>query len=58
MEKRQFAAHITLIRKAREPGALPQLPALRWPVEEFVLARSRLAPEGASYEVVGRFALS
>jgi len=36
---------------------LPELPAVSWPVEEFVLVRSRLAAEGPSYEVVGRYPL-
>lgn len=56
-EKRPFAAHITLIRKARDPGALPSLPAVDWPVTEFVLVRSRLAAAGPGYEVLQRFAL-
>jgi len=57
-EQRQFAAHVTLIRKARDPGALAKLPAVRWPVDEFVLVRSRLSSAGASYEVVRRYPLS
>jgi 2'-5' RNA ligase len=56
-EARDFSAHVTLIRKAREPHALPPLPAVDWPVKEFVLVRSRLSSEGPSYEVVERFAL-
>ena len=62
LEQRAFAAHVTLIRKAREPRALPDLPALAWPVEEFVLVRSQLSSEGSSegssYEVLERFALA
>ena len=56
-EKRSFAAHVTLIRNARRSGRLPELPAVSWPVEEFVLVRSRLAAEGPSYEGVGRYPL-
>lgn len=56
-EKRPFAAHITLIRKARDPGALPPLPAVDWPVTEFVLVRSRLSAAGPGYEVLQRFPL-
>lgn len=56
-EKRKFAAHVTLLRKAHAPRALPELPALDWPVKEFLLVNSNLAPEGPSYEVLERFAL-
>ena len=53
LERRPFAAHVTLIRKAR--GAqLPPLPAVAWPVNEFFLVRSR----GAIYEILGRFPLA
>lgn len=56
-EEREFAAHVTLIRKARSPKRLPALPALEWPVTEFLLVNSHLGPEGPSYEVLERFAL-
>ncbi len=55
--ERGFAAHVTLIRKARAPERLPALPALEWPVEEFLLVRSDPAPEGSRYSVLDRFAL-
>ncbi|HVB47019.1 MAG TPA: RNA 2',3'-cyclic phosphodiesterase [Burkholderiales bacterium] len=58
LEKRSFQAHVTLIRKARAPGALAPLPALAWPVEEFVLVRSELSSDGSDYEFVERFALA
>jgi 2'-5' RNA ligase len=57
LEDRAFAAHVTLIRKARMPKALPPLPKLEWPVNEFVLVRSRTSPRGSTYEPVGRFPL-
>lgn len=56
-EEREFAAHVTLIRKVRAPKRLPALPALEWPVREFVLVNSELQPEGPRYEVLERFAL-
>jgi 2'-5' RNA ligase len=57
-ETREFAAHVTLIRKARAPRrALPPLPAMEWPVAEFALMNSRLEPEGPVYEVLERFPL-
>jgi len=57
-EARDFTAHITLIRKARDPGRLPPVPEVSWPVEEAVLLRSRLSREGSSYEIVQRYPLS
>jgi 2'-5' RNA ligase len=58
LESRAFHAHVTLIRRAREPGAeLPPPPRVDWPVDEFVLVRSALSREGSRYEVLERFAL-
>lgn len=56
-EKRPFAAHVTLIRKARRPGELPELPEVDWPVREYVLVRSQLSAEGPRYEVLERYRL-
>lgn len=56
LERRPFAAHVTLIRKARA-AKLPPLPALEWPVREFLLVRSSLASSGSVYEPLERFAL-
>ena len=58
LERRAFEAHVTLIRKGREPRMLPALPEIDWPVGEFVLVRSRLSNEGSSYEVLERFPLA
>jgi 2'-5' RNA ligase len=57
LDERPFAAHVTLIRKARMPKALPPLPAVEWPVDEFVLVRSRTSPKGSTYEPVDRYPL-
>ena len=57
LERRPFAAHVTLLRKAREPKALPPLPAVRWPVGEFLLVQSRTSAKGPVYEPVQRFPL-
>ncbi len=57
LERRPFAAHITVLRKARDARALPPLPTLEWPVTEFHLVRSMLGPDGSTYETVARFAL-
>lgn len=56
-EKCAFAAHVTLLRKASAAAALPPLPALDWPVEEFRLVSSTLGRQGPSYEVLERYAL-
>ena len=57
-ENREFAAHVTLIRKARAVTPLPPLPRVRWPVEEVVLVESRRAGAGRSYAVRQRYALT
>lgn len=57
LERRPFAAHVTLLRKAREPEVLPPLPAVRWPVDEFLLVQSRSSAKGPVYEPVERFPL-
>lgn len=57
LERRPFAAHVTLIRKARN-ATLPPLPAVQWPVDEFLLVRSSISSKGATYEPVERFALA
>lgn len=57
LERRAFTAHVTLIRKARAAQPLPPLPAIDWPVREFLLVRSRLSPAGSTYEPLERFAL-
>ena len=53
LERRAFAAHVTLLRKARKPAAIAPLPKLGWPVREFALVNSA----GGAYTVVERFAL-
>ena len=57
LEDRPFAAHVTLIRKARRPAAIPPLPSVAWPVDEFLLISSRTSAEGSTYQPVERFPL-
>lgn len=57
-EARAYEAHVTLIRKARGGGRLPPVPAVEWPVREFVLVNATLSAEGSSYDVLGRYALA
>ena len=56
LEARAFKAHVTLVRKA-SPAQLPALPAVDWPVDEFVLVRSALSAGAPAYEVLARFPL-
>ena len=58
LEDRPFAAHVTLLRKAKPPGSLPSLPKVEWPVNELLLVRSRTSPKGSTYEPVERFPLT
>jgi 2'-5' RNA ligase len=54
-DRRPYAAHVTLVRKAK-CRRLDLAPIdVQWPVSEFVLVRSRLQPEGSRYEVIGRW---
>lgn len=55
---RPFAPHVTLVRNVPEKRPeLPELPALDWDCDHFVLVRSRLAPRGSTYETIGRWPL-
>ena len=57
---RDFAAHITLVRKTPTPGepALPATPeTIDWPVEQFALVESRRSLAGATYRHVAVFGL-
>ena len=58
LEERPFAAHVTLIRRAKMPRSLPPLPAVRWAADEFLLVRSRTSPKGSTYEPVEHFRFS
>ena len=57
LERRPFAAHVTLLRRAERPpdGVAPHSMA-PWPVDEFQLVRSPGATGGA-YRPVGRWVL-
>ncbi|OGA79877.1 MAG: 2'-5' RNA ligase [Betaproteobacteria bacterium RIFCSPLOWO2_12_FULL_65_14] len=57
LERRPFAAHVTLVRNARPPRSLPALPEVDWPVQEFVLVRSSVDSKGSTYQILERFPL-
>ncbi|CAN0482847.1 unnamed protein product, partial [Phaeothamnion confervicola] len=42
-EKRDFKAHISLVRRTEQGGVLPALPPVAWRADEFVLVRSSLS---------------
>ena len=52
-ERRPFAAHVTLIRKAKQPASLPPLPAVGWPARQFALVRSA----SGAYHTIAEFPL-
>jgi 2'-5' RNA ligase len=55
VEQRPYAAHVTVVRKARcKPMDLRPAP-VEWRVNDFVLVRSQLGAEGSRYTVVGRW---
>lgn len=58
LEEREFAAHVTLVRKAGAPDSLPPLPRLDWPVQEFVLVRSASSGGASRYETLQRYPLA
>jgi 2'-5' RNA ligase len=57
VERRPFAVHVTLVRKARCDGRLGEAQPLTWPVGDFVLVESNLGPEGAHYSLLRRWPL-
>jgi len=57
LEKRPFAAHVTLVRKARRPSSIPPLPRVEWPVDELLLIASKIGAGGSAYTPLQRFAL-
>lgn len=56
-DRRPYAPHITLLRDARAPAALPPL-AFDWPVRDFVLMESVRGAPGSQYHVLARWALA
>jgi len=54
LERRPFAAHVTLLRKAPRPKAIAPLPEVAWPVREFALVNS----VNGAYQDLERFSLA
>jgi 2'-5' RNA ligase len=57
MDVRPFSPHVTLVRKAQCAPLPDSTPSIEWQVEDFVLVRSALAPDGSRYETIGRWPL-
>ncbi len=46
-----FVSHVTLLRDAREPKAMPALDPIPWKVDGFSLVQSVTLPRGSRYEI-------
>jgi 2'-5' RNA ligase len=54
--KKGFVSHVTLLREAREPRAMPALDPIEWRLDGFALVRSVTLPSGSRYEVLKKWA--
>lgn len=58
-DQREYKPHVTLLRKAHwSDDALPEMPPVRWRIDEFVLLQSEQQEGGVAYQVLARFPLS
>jgi len=63
-EGRDFAPHVTLVRRVPEPTApserrpLPSIEPFIWRNDDFVLVRSTLSAQGSSYNIIDEFPLT
>lgn len=57
LDRRPFKAHLTLKRKVHQAPPAMEVRPVSWPVESFVLVRSRTLPEGVQYQVVREWRL-
>jgi 2'-5' RNA ligase len=55
VDGRPYAAHVTVVRKARCRSIDLTLAPVAWRVDDFVLVRSELNAEGSRYTVIGRW---
>jgi 2'-5' RNA ligase len=58
LDVRPFNPHVTLVRRAQCAPLPDSTPTIEWQVEDFVLVRSTLAPDGSRYETIGRWPLA
>ena len=57
LERRPFAAHVTLIREARRAPSCRRFRRWNGRSSEFLLVRSSVSSRGATYEPLERFTL-
>ena len=50
-DAKSFVSHVTLLREAREPPAMPALGPIEWRVDGFALVQSVTLPQGSRYEI-------
>lgn len=50
-DSKDYVPHVTLLRDAHTPRAMPALPAIDWQLEAFVLVQSVALPAGNRYEI-------
>ena len=55
VDGRPYAAHVTVVRKARCKAIDLTIAPVEWQVREFVLVRSELNAEGSRYSLIGRW---
>ncbi|MGB7543265.1 MAG: RNA 2',3'-cyclic phosphodiesterase [Burkholderiales bacterium] len=51
-DPKAFVSHVTLLRDAHEPRAMPVLAPIEWKPDSFALVRSEALPRGSRYEVL------
>jgi 2'-5' RNA ligase len=50
-DAKPFASHVTLLRDAHEPRAMPALAPIEWRLDAFALVQSVTLPRGSRYEI-------
>jgi RNA 2',3'-cyclic 3'-phosphodiesterase len=50
-DAKAFVSHVTLLRDASEPRAMPELDPIEWRLSGFALVQSLTLPRGSLYEV-------
>ena len=58
VDRRPFAAHVTLVRKCRRPPTDAAIAPTAWPVEQIALNASDMRPAGSSYRELATWPLS
>jgi len=51
-DSKGFVSHVTLLRDAREPKAMPVLEPIEWGLDGFLLVQSVTSPRGSRYDIL------